>query len=378
MFEVSLPTGAKRANNSHLPTPISRKRSRISLDDLEGSDVADGPSEPIKRATAAVSVSSDGRDGSDVAGLTLDKHRGVRNDAHMSASTRRRNELLRQMEAGTLNLSQKDIDNYHRRARAFDPGVEFREDQTGWYCRCSRCEKWKKMKNPLDTGHFKTHRQNCQPKSGTGGTPTLTSLFKQVAAKGSDPAKTALTKLKAPRYSSKKQGNGSATSSPSSTREQPCIGLTSAYDPRIKTYLERTGHDGGGAPSRKKVASEMFDTDYGMLSEKDKRAVKTTQEKRWAWNNVRSRGAVVSKSCSLFVSATIDPPICGNCLALKSNDTLRKALSRSAPDPKKIKFNNLEYRPTMLGLNFAHYKDLSILFDEVSHCQSRFRLKAQN
>lgn len=219
-----------------------------------------------------------------------------------------------------------------------------------------KCGGELKMKEPYNTGNFKTHIKNCKgtPKSHklpAGGMKTIDSFF---AKAGLGP----VTSI-------------SNVSKPSDKLKLPCPGLGEASFSQIRDYLERTGANGGGAPSVSFLATDLFGKKYRYLSKSRKQQVKMAQRHEWLWHNHHSEGAVYSTNCTKEAQYNSGPSSstshsesnphllpCKNCSNLFKLKTFKNILRVPRPADEDYKHINVEYRNERLASLFGRCKGL--------------------
>lgn len=144
------------------------------------------------------------------------------------------------------------------------------------------------------------------------------------------------------------------------TRPFPCPGL-SRTDPCIDRYLGRTAVSGGGAPSRLRIAAELFNMEghnWNEPSSSQQRMAFRREEVLQAWKNSRSNGAVYSSQCEeeVYSDPTTDPKPYYQCSSLFNLHSFQVALNRQGPLEENMKYVPKSYRCPELGQLYLKYK----------------------
>ncbi|KAJ6585790.1 hypothetical protein B0H19DRAFT_926943 [Mycena capillaripes] len=229
-----------------------------------------------------------------------------------------------------------------------DPLAEF-DDADVRRVRCSRCTTWITMRVLYDLVRWRKHRETAKcAKNGTTGMSTR-SLF-------------ALGFKKLP----------PGSSSPSVVRDPPpriillpCPGLTRESDDEIATYLARTSVTGGGAPSRSRLAMDLFSVKYGELDPPEQRMVLRREIAMQKWKIGRAVGAVFSAACLRDVPTPDgdDPKPCAECQSLYRLHTFKVAIHRSMPEEGAMKYVPVAYRDKELGTLYLRYHGVRDLIE---------------
>ncbi|EJD43924.1 hypothetical protein AURDEDRAFT_19453, partial [Auricularia subglabra TFB-10046 SS5] len=132
--------------------------------------------------------------------------------------------------------------------------------------------------------------------------------------------------------------------------------------------LQRSSALGGGAPSRVKLALQLFGCSWADLSLRQEDAVKTCEEQSFRWLNRRGVRAVFSSNClrTVEIAVTDAPKPCVNCSELYNLKTFKNALKRPPPDDTDLKYTPHDHRSTELGLIYARYSGVRDLVERVS------------
>ncbi|EJD33466.1 hypothetical protein AURDEDRAFT_76968, partial [Auricularia subglabra TFB-10046 SS5] len=131
--------------------------------------------------------------------------------------------------------------------------------------------------------------------------------------------------------------------------------------------LRHSAMPGGGAPSRPKLASELFGKPYRNFSPAQRRRVHTTETHRYRWLNRHSLQAVFSPDCRKTVRVREDANAvpcdsCGSILAMKE---FRNALARPIPPDDRLKFVPECWREPATGHLYLRFHGLADLVDKV-------------
>jgi hypothetical protein len=195
------------------------------------------------------------------------------------------------MRSGTLAMPPEKRHQYVRNGRRMDDGIHFHKSREGWWCWCSGCGKWVKMKQPWDLSCYKTHKIKCLLPSRTHHIEAFEHPTPDLVA---------------------------------------CIGLTPALDPLIKRYLEHSVTHSGGAPTQNSIAkSEYQGRSFARLCTLEQDCVCHIQRLNQTWRNQHEPTfALFSTSCKEFVNTGgIDmDAVCCACLSLKGSAALQYAL----------------------------------------------------
>ncbi|KAJ7652490.1 hypothetical protein DFH06DRAFT_1331114 [Mycena polygramma] len=231
-----------------------------------------------------------------------------------------------------------------------DPLAEFDDDDVR-RVRCSRCATWITMRVLYDLVRWRTHRETakCTKNSSTGlSTRSLFSLgFKKLPPGHS----TSTDNLPLP--------------PPRRSIPLPCPGLTRESDEEIATYMARTSVTGGGAPSRSRIAMDLFSMKYSELDSPEQRMVLRRESTLQKWKMGRAVGAVYSAACLRDV-LTLDgdaPSPCDECQNLYKLHTFRVAIHRPMPEEGAMKFVPVAYRDKELGTLYLRYHGVRDLIE---------------
>lgn len=210
-----------------------------------------------------------------------------------------------------------------------------------------KCGKTLVMKYNYSTNNFKTHVAHCTgpPKSAKlpgGGMQSLSIAFQ------------------------KQTRSVALPSSGSKTRAHtlPCPGLEGASNPKVLGYLNRTGAQGGGAPSVSVLSQQLYGKRFVKLSTRRKAQVKLAQKHEWLWRNDQDAERVHSIDCQK-VARTVksETAPCSNCQVLLQKRRFQNALNVSQPLDQNYKYVNHEYRNKKLAILFGRSADLRPLIE---------------
>ncbi|KAJ7709362.1 hypothetical protein B0H16DRAFT_1821435 [Mycena metata] len=158
----------------------------------------------------------------------------------------------------------------------------------------------------------------------------------------------------------------------------PCPGLTRESNEEVATYLARTAVAGGGAPSRSRLALELFSADYKDLNKEQHRMVLRRELALQKWKLARAVGAVFATTCLRDVSTVVGEDVqpCSECRGLYTIHAFKVAIHRPMPDEKAMKYVPVGYRDPDLGALFLKHKGLRELV-ELEDGRSHFLKFAQ-
>ncbi|KAJ6570704.1 hypothetical protein B0H10DRAFT_1964583 [Mycena sp. CBHHK59/15] len=279
-------------------------------------------------------------------------------DSHESQARCRRRRHSGGPKAGSSWARQKDLKSRARdpefqanatRLGTFrngvlkdDPRAEF-DDSDVRRVRCSRCSAWVTMWVLYDLVRWREHRKTGKCKKHTGSaTQSLFSLgFKKLSPDLSTP------------------------SPPRRSIPLPCPGLTRESNEKIANYMSRTSVSGGGAPSRSRLAVDLFSTQWADLTTDEQRMVLRREITLQKWKIGRAVGAVFSASCLRDVQAYDDeePQPCTECEGLYKLHTFQVALNRPMPDENSLKYVPVMYRDKELGTLYLRYHGVRDLIE---------------
>ncbi|KAI0060330.1 hypothetical protein BV25DRAFT_977826 [Artomyces pyxidatus] len=237
--------------------------------------------------------------------------------------------------------------SFRNKIKAEDPHAEFRQNDL-LAVRCSACAEWLTMRALYDVRRWKDHRKSarCETHRATGlFTKSLFQFFGQQV-----PAKP-----------------GASTS-----EFHPCPGLTRQSDPRINRYLGRSSATGGGAPSRRRIAVELFklrsdQCAWTALTAIQQKKVLRREGALYKWRNRRDVGAVYSTACEGNGRAPSgdgsEPRPCHACQALHRLHGFQVVLNRKMPAEECMKYVPKGYRSKELGDIYLKYKGVRELIE---------------
>lgn len=226
-----------------------------------------------------------------------------------------------------------------------DAHAEFDDHNPRWV-RCSTCSSTVLMRVLYDLHHWRIHRKSKKCRRHQEGSTHSSSLLQHGFFK--------------------RPSSTPAPSSQPAVVSVPCPGLTSDRDVRIRRYLSRSAAAGGGAPSRIRLAAEMFGLRFSELDERQRQAVLRRESQLLRWRNVHALSAVYAVQCEKDVDARIgeDPRPCAKCTGLHRIHVFQAALNRPVPDEQNMKFVPHTHRSSALGKLYLKYKGLRALVDE--------------
>ncbi|KIJ10565.1 hypothetical protein PAXINDRAFT_85879 [Paxillus involutus ATCC 200175] len=168
------------------------------------------------------------------------------------------------------------------------------------------------------------------------------------------------------------------------------MGLRSDSDPGIARYLRRSSALGGGAPSRMRIAQELFPglaqdaLSWKALDRMQRDMVLTREQAHYRWLNRHNVGAVFAADCEGMC-----PPIdgeratCQRCRQLYKLHLFQNVLNRKEPQEANMKFVLKGHRCQELGSIYLKYEGVRQLIEEVSFtneavCTLRFAKGVSN
>ncbi|KAF7312426.1 hypothetical protein MIND_00256100 [Mycena indigotica] len=145
----------------------------------------------------------------------------------------------------------------------------------------------------------------------------------------------------------------------------PCPGLTCESNPKIARYLMRTSASGGGAPSRLRIALDLFETRWISLNKEQQRMVLRRENSLQQWKNSHSLGSVFSGSCLRNVDTADNSLVkpCLPCNELRRLHTFQVAINRPMPQERDMKHVPKTYRSPELGALYLKYHGLRELME---------------
>ncbi|KAH9935430.1 uncharacterized protein B0H18DRAFT_1082220 [Fomitopsis serialis] len=262
-----------------------------------------------------------------------------------SSSWLKQKALRNRVHDGTFKINNSKLQSFRDKVRVDDTHAEFKANDI-LAVRCSACAEWLTMRVPYDIKNWKTHRatKKCSRNAASGRSNiSLQKMF----ASNARPAK------------------------PKPIQKLPCPGLTRESNKKVARYLRRTSTPGGGAPSRMKIAQDLFrlkkkKARWASLSDRRRQMVLRHEQTLYRWVNRRDVGAVFATDCHVFVAVLGDdkePPPCLACLGLYGVHTYQVQLNRPLPDEDKMKFVPIIYRCQDLGELYLKYKGLRQLVE---------------
>ena len=181
------------------------------------------------------------------------------------------------------------LDNFHQKIYKDDPHAEFRDDSL-LRVHCSACTEWLTMRVLYDIRRWKDHRatKKCLKNCSTGF--VTSSLFSLGFAKSSRiPMLNVI-----------------------GTVASPCPGLSRNTDRRIDRYMSRTSSAGGGAPSRRTIAKDLFKTENTIfwkdLTAEQQKMVLHREELSQLWKISHPTSAIFSSACEVTVYGSPSGP----------------------------------------------------------------------
>ncbi|KZV71006.1 hypothetical protein PENSPDRAFT_685015 [Peniophora sp. CONT] len=257
------------------------------------------------------------------------------------------------VSSGDLREEDSRLRVFREKIRSDDKRAEFKDGDIRMV-RCSACGEWVRMRVGYDVSRWKEHRRTdkCTSHQSTRlSSISLTSFFKP-----------------------KKPEPASAPAAASRPR-LPCPGLRRDRDQRIDRYLYRSAASGGGAPSRNRLAVELFghilsvdECAWSRLSPQRQRMVLRREESQFRWRNSRASNAVFASDCDGHSRSPPSTPEdealpCAECDDLYRLHTFRSALLRPIPDEAKMKHTPQIYRSAELGDIYARVRGVKKLME---------------
>lgn len=320
-----------------------------------------------KRARHSTSPSSSSSDSMD---MLSDSHDACSKQPHTSAksgsSWAHQKALRDASKSSQFRASATKLHAFRDKILLDDPHAEF-DDKRPLWVRCSTCSATVTMRALYDTLHWKNHRKTkkCQLQQRTK--TRTTSLFRHgflqrtsSTKSGAASSTSSLPRTSSPSFSSSRV---SSPGLPQLYLNAPCPGLTSESFQKVHHYLSRTSAAGGGAPSRPRLAKELFGSTYSELNEKQKLMVRQRESQHYAWRNLHSLHTVYATNCLKDVDAALgqDPSPCSNCTALLSLHSFQVAVNRPIPNEVNAIFVPRIHRSEELGDLYLRHRGLRAL-----------------
>ncbi|KAH7876772.1 uncharacterized protein C8R40DRAFT_1236404 [Lentinula edodes] len=255
---------------------------------------------------------------------------------------------------GTFVVTNARLASWKNGLQEMDSGVECRDNGID-FCH-SKCRKWYKAKQAYDLTRARAHMKTCSLSSTKSKTTQAILSSHKITA--------FFQKSSAPLPSMK-------TSKPNLLPKMvACCGLTASYDPRIETYLSRTGYSGSGGTNVAEIAKTLFNMTFSTLDEEQRQKVITTQELSQTWENKHHLvpPAVYSRRCTketLDLSPHLPLP-CNECLTVYKSRAFKNAIRRQKPSAKNYIHTNHRFRPKVLGEIYALSVGTKELIEEQS------------
>ncbi|KAJ6554369.1 hypothetical protein B0H19DRAFT_1071772 [Mycena capillaripes] len=300
-------------------------------------------------STADFYASSDGEDSDSDSHESQARHRVRRTDGPKAGSSWAHQKELKYLAATDpeFQASTTRLGAFRDKILEDDPLAEF-DDTDVCRVRCSRCSTWIAMRVLYDLVRWQTHHATakCAKNSKTGlSTPSLFSL--------------GFTKKPPPSSPS------TVVAPPRRSITLPCPGLARESDNEIATYMARSSVTGGGAPSRPRLAMDLFGVKYSELDSSEQRTVLRREMTLQKWKLGRAVGAVFSASCLRDVS-TLDgdePRACDECQGLYKLHSFKVAIHRPMPEEGTLKYVPVAYRDKELGTLYLRYHGVRDLIE---------------
>ncbi|KAH7912046.1 hypothetical protein BJ138DRAFT_1112718 [Hygrophoropsis aurantiaca] len=191
------------------------------------------------------------------------------------------------MQDGTLKMNKAKLKNYEDKCRLEDKNVRFRYG-TNWEACHSKCGKWYKQKIAYDTSRFATHVKNCKAK---GNISTLSGFFVQHTPRSQTQTTTTATNKKV-----KIPANSQAA-------QRRCPGITEAIEPLVRSYVRRSGAQGGGSRALHILAKEEYGKTYADLDDDKKEIINIMQRHERTWIIDRELDRVYATNCRKLVGS---------------------------------------------------------------------------
>ncbi|KAJ6504529.1 hypothetical protein DFH09DRAFT_943717 [Mycena vulgaris] len=277
------------------------------------------------------------------------RRRRVRNDDGPKAgsSWARQKELKTLAKDPEFKANTTRLGTFRNQVLLDDQLAEF-DDSDVRRVRCSRCTTWIVMRVLYDLVRWRQHRDTAKCKKCAGSsTQSLFSL--------------GFTKLPTTTSSS----TTVSIPPPRCTIPLPCPGLTRESDTEIATYIARTSVTGGGAPSRVRLAMDLFAVKYSDLEASQQRMILRREVTLQKWKIGRSVGAVFSASCLRDVPTPdgAEPQPCTECQNLYKLHGFKVAIHRPMPAEIAMKYVPVAYRDKELGTLYLRYQGVRDLIE---------------
>ncbi|KAJ7032518.1 hypothetical protein C8F04DRAFT_958759 [Mycena alexandri] len=264
-------------------------------------------------------------------------------------------QLVAASKLADFEANSTRLGTFRRKILRDDRNAEFSDDDVR-RVRCSHCAQWIEMRMLYELARWKEHRETAKCIKNRERGLLTKSLF-TLGFKKLPRATAVATVLQTP---------------------LPCPGLTRESNEEIATYLARTAVAGGGAPSRSRLALELFSTDCKGLNEKQHRMVLRRELALQKWKIARAVGAVFATTCLRDVPTMVgeEAKPCSECRGLYRLHGFQVAIHRPMPDEKAMKYVPVGYRDPDLGALFLKHKGLRELV-ELEDGRSHFLKFAQ-
>ncbi|VDB87010.1 unnamed protein product [Peniophora sp. CBMAI 1063] len=258
-------------------------------------------------------------------------------------------ELSAKSKEADFIASKARLASFRDKIRLDDKLALFKDDDL-MSVRCSACAKWVKMRVLFDVRRWKEHRQSpaCQGRCATGLRSTSLKSYFSPTSKTQPPSPSLV------RPSDVHTRPATIT---------PCPGLLRTSSKLIERYLARSSVDGGGAPSRSRIARELFYVEDGednltwsSLTQHERAMVLRRESVLFKWRNNRTVGAVFSTSCAGVASSSFPLRPCEDCHALWRLHGFQVIVNRKMPAEGTWKFTPKAYRNGELGSIYLKYK----------------------
>ncbi|GLB36846.1 putative ulp1 protease family, C-terminal catalytic domain [Lyophyllum shimeji] len=311
-------------------------------DECDTTDALPSSPVPHKRSSSVFSTQSDSEASDSCEGRRIRRKRsGAKPGSSWAAQKATRD-----------RTSKSDVVPVKGRLRTFrqkiyddDPRAEFQDNKL-LLVRCSACAEWLTMRALYDARRWKDHRATKKCKKNCSSGLATRSLFTLGFGKCVPTSQCHL-----------------------GTQPLPCPGLSRHTDFRIDRYMSRTSATGGGAPSRRVIAKQLFDIDdvlWKDLDDAQRKMVIRREEVLQRWKISRSADTVYSSSCesTVHTAPTTEPQACSECCNLYNVHTFLVAISRPMPDEANMKFVPKSYRCAELGEIYLKYKGVRQLVEK--------------
>jgi hypothetical protein len=334
----------------HIPLPPSAPPASIPFD--EDSDYYPPAS---KCASGSEFYYGSDEEDSDAEDLRPRQRRRLNNKGpEPKSSWARQKKLNAASKAPTFAPNSSKVGNFQEKILEDDPKAEFDRGNIR-RVRCSHCTEWVVMRVVYDIRRWTEHRNTakCLKAQGAGlSTQSLLSL-------GFTKAKGRIHIVVPP------------PPPPPKLQPLPCPGLTQESNEKIAIYMARSSANGGGAPSRARIAKELFglDSQWDDLSASERRMVVCREVSLYKWRMGRGVGAIFASDCLRDVLTPIggDPEPCSSCCKLLKLHTFQVALNRRMPDESNMKHVPKVHRDKDLGELYLKYRGVRELVDLVSY-----------